>query len=82
MQDRASSAALAGFVRRRRRQLDLRQDELAALAGVSTRFLASLEAGKPTLRLTLVLAVRGQLGADLELVPGTGAIRDVPGDAR
>lgn len=74
--------ALAGYVRRRRRQLGLRQDELAALAGVSTRFVASLEAGKPTLRLTLVLAVLAQVGADLALVPGTGQIRDAGEGAR
>ncbi|MGH9086547.1 MAG: helix-turn-helix domain-containing protein [Acidimicrobiales bacterium] len=67
---------LARFVRRRRRELGLRQDELAALAGVSTRFLSSLEGGKPGVRLTLVLAVLAQLGTDLELVPGTGTVRD------
>jgi HTH-type transcriptional regulator/antitoxin HipB len=62
-------------IRGRRLDLGLRQDELAALAGVSTRFVHTLEQGKPTLRLDKVLAVLGQLGLDLVLEPGTGVIR-------
>jgi hypothetical protein len=42
---------------------------------VSTRFVHTLEQGKPTLRLDKVLAVLGQLGLDLALEPGTGVIR-------
>jgi HTH-type transcriptional regulator / antitoxin HipB len=76
MHDRASgSVAWAQEARRRRLELGLRQDELAALADVSTRFVHTLEQGKPTLRLDKVLAVLGQLGMDLVLEPGTGVIR-------
>ena len=76
MHDRArGSAAWAEEVRRRRLELGLHQDELAALAGVSTRFIHTLEQGKPTLRVDKVLAVLGQLGLDLVLEPGTGIIR-------
>jgi y4mF family transcriptional regulator len=76
MHDRASSAAVLGQeIRRRRLELGLHQDELAALAGVSTRFVHTLEQGKPTLRLDKVLDVLGQLGLDLVVEPGAGIIR-------
>jgi HTH-type transcriptional regulator / antitoxin HipB len=76
MHDRANDPAVwAEEVRRRRLELGLRQDELAALAGVSTRFVHTLEQGKPTVRLDKVLAVLGQLGLDLVLEAGTGVIR-------
>lgn len=77
MHDRANSyTILAAAIRRRRLELGLRQDELAALAGVSTRFVHTLEQGKPTVQLDKVLAVLRQLGLDLMLEPGTGVIRD------
>jgi y4mF family transcriptional regulator len=66
-------------MRRRRLELGLRQDELAALAGVSTRFVHTLEQSKPTVRLDKVLAVLGQLGLDLVVEPGTGSIRSGEG---
>ena len=76
MYDRASEPTpWGGEVRRRRLELGLRQDELAALAGVSTRFVHTLEQGKPTVRLDKVLAVLGQLGLDLVLEPGAGRVR-------
>jgi HTH-type transcriptional regulator / antitoxin HipB len=76
MHDRASqSVAWAEEIRRRRLELGLHQDELAALAGVSTRFVHTLEQGKPSLQLDKMLAVLGQLGLDLVLEPGTGIIR-------
>jgi HTH-type transcriptional regulator / antitoxin HipB len=76
MHDRANGHPVwAQEIRSRRVELGLRQDELAALAGVSTRFVHTLEQGKPTLQLDKVLAVLGQLGLDLVLEPGTGVIR-------
>lgn len=76
MHERASFATtLAAAVRRRRAELGLHQDELAALAGVSTRFVHMLEHGKPTVRLDKVLAVLGQIGVDFVLEPGRGTIR-------
>jgi len=76
MHDRAADGAFWGDeVRSRRIDLGLRQDELAALAGVSIRFVHTLEQGKPTLRLDKMLAVLGQLGLDLVLEPGAGIIR-------
>jgi HTH-type transcriptional regulator / antitoxin HipB len=76
MHDRATERASWGHeVRRRRLELGLRQDELAALAGVSPRFVHTVEQSKPTVRLDKVLAVLRQLGLDLVLEPGTGVVR-------
>lgn len=54
-------------MRRARKAAGLRQDDLAGLAGVGTRFLVELEAGKPTMRLDKLLAVLGTIGIDLYL---------------
>ena len=53
----------------RRKELALTQEELAALAGVSTRFVSSLEGGKPTARLSTVLAVLDALGLEVTIAP-------------
>ena len=65
--------AFAAAVRSRRRQLRLRQDELADLAGVSERFVYSLENGKQTVQLDKVIAVLAALGMHLELHRGSAA---------
>ncbi len=54
----------------RRRQLRLRQDELADLAGVSERFVYALEHGKQSVQLDKALAVLAALGLHLELHRG------------
>lgn len=56
---------LARAVRERRRQLRLRQEDLADLAGVSLRFVQALEAGKPSVQLDRVRAVLDTLGLRL-----------------
>jgi HTH-type transcriptional regulator/antitoxin HipB len=71
----AHLAQLATEVRARRRQLKLRQEELADLAGVSERFVYALENGKQTVQLDKVLAVLNALGLHLEI--HRGADRDV-----
>lgn len=65
--------ALARAVRARRRELGLRQGELAELAGVSERFVHTVEAGKPTLQLDKLLDVLETLGLHLELRTGRAA---------
>jgi HTH-type transcriptional regulator / antitoxin HipB len=55
----------------RRRSLGLRQDEVAQLAGCSTRFVHSLEHDKPRLALDKVLDVLEVLGLTLDVVPLT-----------
>lgn len=54
-------------VRRARKALGLRQDAMAAAAGVGLRFLVDLERGKPTVQLDLTLAVLQAAGLDLTL---------------
>jgi y4mF family transcriptional regulator len=81
MNDRASGpAVLAAAVRDRRRALALTQQETAELAGVATRTVHAVEAGKPTLRLDALLAVLSALGLQLRLergnAPGAIAVPD------
>jgi HTH-type transcriptional regulator/antitoxin HipB len=58
-------AGLAEAVRARRRQLGLRQEDLADLSGVSVRFLQALEGGKRSVQLDRVEAVLDVLGLRL-----------------
>lgn len=74
---------LADTVRARRRQLRLRQDELADLAGVSERFVYALEHGKTSVQLDKTVAVLAALGLHLEVhrggAPRIEADPDLPG---
>lgn len=54
-------------VRDARKALGLRQDALAAAAGVGVRFLVELERGKPTVQLGKVLTVLDALGLEFEV---------------
>jgi DNA-binding XRE family transcriptional regulator len=54
--------AFGSTVRRRRKALNMRQDELALATGVGRRFLIDLEAGKPTCQLGRSLLVADALG--------------------
>lgn len=45
---------LKDFVKEKRKVLDLKQEELAAKAGVGLRFIRELEQGKTTLRIDKV----------------------------
>ncbi|MBA2390184.1 MAG: helix-turn-helix transcriptional regulator [Geodermatophilaceae bacterium] len=62
---------LGAVVRARRRDLGLRQDELADLAGVSERFVHAVETGKPTVQLDKVLDVLRAVGLHLQLHRGS-----------
>jgi y4mF family transcriptional regulator len=73
--ERASQAAdLARAVRERREHLGLRQDELAALAGCSTRFVHAVEHAKASVQLDKLLALLGALGLRLVVRRGSGGI--------
>jgi len=64
---------IGSVTRQTRLSQGLRQDQLAAAAGVGLRFLVELERGKPTVRLDKVLAVLDALGCRLEVTPpGSG----------
>lgn len=62
-------AELGIIVRQARLAQGLRQDQLAAAAGVGLRFLVELERGKPTVRLDKVLTVLNALGCRLHVSP-------------
>ena len=70
-----SAEQLGPKVRQARKQLGLTQPQLAMAAGVGTRFLVDLEAGKATVRLEQVLRVINALGGELQLLglPGSEA---------
>lgn len=72
MNGRASS--LAEAVRARRSRLGLRQEELAELAGCSTRFVHTVEAGKETLRLDKLLDLLAALGLGLVVRKGAPGV--------
>lgn len=55
-------------VRRARKGMGLRQDQLAAAAGVGLRFLVELERGKATVQLGRTLSVLAAAGLDLRVV--------------
>ena len=61
---------LAAVVVGQRERLGLRQEELADIAGCSTRFVHDLETGKPTVQLGKVLDVLDALGLGLAVVDG------------
>lgn len=61
------SALIAAAVRRERREQQLRQDELALVAGVSVRSVHQIEAGKPTTRLDVLERVLSALGLTIEV---------------
>lgn len=74
------AVAFGDMIRRRRKKLGMRQEDVAFAAGVGRRYLIELEAGKPTAWLGPALMIAHQLG----IVPvqqgasPTGARQDLP----
>lgn len=66
-------AAFGRQVRRQRKQLRLRQSELAALCGVGTRFVSELENGKPSVELGRAFQVAAMLGLEVRIERKTWA---------
>ncbi|MEQ8496570.1 MAG: transcriptional regulator [Gammaproteobacteria bacterium] len=64
-----NTVTLGRIARAARRRQRLRQDELAALAGVGNRFVSELEHGKAGLELGRTLRVLATLGLALHLTP-------------
>jgi len=60
-------AGIGFAVREARQALGLRQDVLAAAAGVGPRFVVDLEAGKSTVQMDKVFAVLSALRIDVRL---------------
>lgn len=55
------------IVRDERKEMGLRQDELAAASGVGLRFIVELERGKATAQIGKVLTVLAALGCELQI---------------
>ncbi|MGR8922012.1 MAG: type II toxin-antitoxin system Y4mF family antitoxin [Gammaproteobacteria bacterium] len=62
-----NNRAFGRRIRATRRRQGLRQEELAALAGVGVRFISDLENGKAAIELGRCLRVAESLGLRLEL---------------
>ena len=67
-------ATIGQIIRDERKELGLRQDELAAASGVGLRFLVELERGKPTVRMGKVLDVLAALGCELQIKRPDGIV--------
>lgn len=65
-------AEIGDIVRTTRKAQNLRQDELAGVAGVGLRFIVDLEAGKPTAQIGKTLQVLQTLGCTFDVTPPTG----------
>jgi y4mF family transcriptional regulator len=67
--------ALPQAIRRRRKELQLTQADLAALADVSRRLVETVEAGQGSPRLSSVLDLCRALGLEVVVRPGRGVFR-------
>ena len=66
-----TSVDIGKAIRTGRKAQGLRQDDLAGLAGVGTRFVIEVERGKETSQLGRVLHLLAVLGCDLTIgLPG------------
>lgn len=63
------TADLGAFVKQKRKQANLTQQELAKKAGVGLRFLRDMEQGKTTLRMDKVNQVLRMFGHELTPAP-------------
>jgi HTH-type transcriptional regulator / antitoxin HipB len=68
-------SALGKLIREVRTAQGLRQEQLAAAAGVGVRFLIELERGKPTAQLGRALQVLDALGCRVDIRPPDPAER-------
>jgi HTH-type transcriptional regulator / antitoxin HipB len=74
MHDPASSEQWGEYLRRRRRQMGIRQHELASMAKVATRSVHALETGKETARIDILINVAAALGLKLTLSSPTSSV--------
>ncbi|HET7794451.1 MAG TPA: transcriptional regulator [Rhizobacter sp.] len=64
-----STASLGELIKRQRKQLALKQLDVAGLGNTGNRFIVELERGKPTVQLQKVLQVLDLLGLELVVRP-------------
>lgn len=63
----SAASVIATAIRRERLRQELRQEELALVAGVSVRAVHQIEAAKPTARLDTIERVLNALGLSLRV---------------
>ncbi len=59
------NTSISDFIKKKRKQLNLTQPELAGRAGVGLRFLRELEQGKQSVRLDKVNQVLALFGSEV-----------------
>jgi y4mF family transcriptional regulator len=62
-----STEALGLIIRAVRKSTQVRQDDLAAIVGVSRQFTVDVEKGKPTVQFARVLRLFKELGIELSV---------------
>jgi len=70
-----TSKMIGELVRKTRKQLGARQQDLALAAGTGLRFISDLENGKPSCELEKVLIVLQTLGLKIKIEEPKGAAR-------
>jgi HTH-type transcriptional regulator/antitoxin HipB len=63
---------IGGAIRAKRTAIGIRQEQLAALAGVGPRFLSEIENGKESAEVGKVLHVLHRLGLEVSIRPRGG----------
>jgi len=63
---------IGGAIRAKRTAIGMRQEQLAALAGVGPRFLSEIENGKESAEVGKVLHVLHRLGLEVSIRPRGG----------
>lgn len=74
---RQEAVAFGEMIRRRRKELGMRQEDVVFATGVGRRYLIELEAGKPTARLGPALMIARQLGI-VPVQQGASSTDDAP----
>jgi HTH-type transcriptional regulator/antitoxin HipB len=64
-----TAAELGAALRRRRRELQLSQEDIANVIGVNRRVIGELENGKDTVQLKIALDAVGAVDIDIQLEP-------------
>ena len=77
MHQRSTTAADIGkAIKRRRKALNMTQDDLSHVAGVGRKFISSVENGKDTAQIGLILHLCQELGIEITLTSGGGYGQD------
>jgi DNA-binding XRE family transcriptional regulator len=64
-----TAAEFGAALRRRRRELNLAQEDVANVIGVNRRVIGELERGKTTVQLKIALEAASAVGLDIHLKP-------------